>query len=479
MVVGVLGAALVLAAVWYIHSNRASQQRAAARRGKRQIPGWDSDPADAKSGDLVALRSAGSLQDYLMMRHEGGRCPVIAFWWGNRRVVSVSSPDTFKDTENLYNRPSNIFSSCVEPLNGPESIISMNDAEWEKRRKLLYSTVRGTRLGSFFEPLIRIAQETERKWTPGMSIVTRKVFRITLKGILDTSLLDIFEDDSGIDEFIEVYHACKTEMDDRIISPSPSADSKREKDFQGNRKQLMGFLKQMIEVRRSQKNSKEVRPLLDVLLNSGAPEEQILSDMVAFVGGFHTVGFFATWLLYYLARNCHVQDKLCREIKEKVGNDYGEKLKMYTLSSDSYLRQVIDEALRMSATAAFEAHYCNEDLIVGEYCVPAKTPIIHAIGVVMGDEQIWTNPGTFDPDRFAPGSKHAKRGTEFRPFAVPNTRRCPANHFSYLMMSVYISVLLRRFVITSTVEDTSGKVFGIATSPGDAVSINIQLRTDF
>ena len=418
--------AVVLAILWYTRSSRGSTRRSSSHH---HIPGWNAVPADPNMGDLTAVLSAGSLQAYLSKRHKGGRCPVISFWWRDQRVVSVCSKETFKNTEDLYNRPTLIFAQCFEPLHGTDSIQSVNDAEWEQRKKLLHGTIRGTRLESFFGELVEIARETGQKWRPGVKIVTRDLFRMTLKAILNTSLLNVFEDDDGVDEIIEAYHVCKTEMDARVVHPPPAAGSKRERYFQSNLARLQGHLEKMLQIRQSQSDGKEI-PLLDALISSHAPEGQIVSDMVTFLGGFHTVGYFATWTLHYLARHQEIQDKICDEINEKVGSDYGEKLKSYTLSSSSYLRQVLDEALRMSTTVSFSAHYCNEDLIVGGYSIPAKTPIIHAIGVALTDKETWGNPDTFDPDRFAPGSIHAKRGLEFRPFGVPNIRRCPANQFT-------------------------------------------------
>ena len=82
-------------------------------------------------------------------------------------------------------------------------------------------------------------------------------------------------------------------------------------------------------------------------------------------------------------------------------------------------------------------------MLTDEYFVPAMTPIIHAIEVAMKVEEVWENPDQFNPDRFAPGSRHAKRGFEFRPFGVPDIRHCPTNQFTNFMVSVYVTILLK------------------------------------
>ena len=55
-------------------------------------------------GDLGELAAKGSLQEYLYHLHDTGCCPVTSFWWGKTHVVSVCSPQAFKDTVKLTDR---------------------------------------------------------------------------------------------------------------------------------------------------------------------------------------------------------------------------------------------------------------------------------------------------------------------------------------------------------------------------------------
>ena len=59
-------------------------------------------------GDLKDLSAHGSLHEYLMHRHDNGRCPITTFWLEKQRVVSVCSPEGFKDTRRLTDRPSRL-----------------------------------------------------------------------------------------------------------------------------------------------------------------------------------------------------------------------------------------------------------------------------------------------------------------------------------------------------------------------------------
>ncbi len=452
--------------------------RPAFQRRPPNPPGWTNPPDDPTAGDLRVVRSTGSLHNFLLRQHGGGRHPVSSFWWRDKRVVTVCSPKAFKDTENLYNRPKLIFAPCFEPLHGSSSIQSINGTDWKQRKRLLHGTIRGRHLESFFSDFVCIAQESEERWSAfGRRIpLMTEMFRMVLKAILCSSLGNIFEDDSGIESLANTYHLCKCEMDQRVLDPlPPSKESLRERDFQKNLKCLNDTLKQMKNDRENRKKDKDL-PLLDTLLTSEASEQCVLNDMVTFLGGFHTASYFMTWALTYLAQYPNIQETLYQEIEEQVGGECGDKLKAYALTSSSYMRQFLDEALRMSTTVSFSGHYSDHDVVVDGCYVPAKTPIIHAIGVMMMNEDVWEDPRCFNPDRFAPESKHAKRGLEFRPFGIPHVRRCPANQFVYFMASVYIAVLLHRFIFVPEDQEIREKSFGIASSPKGEIFVQVKLR---
>ena len=55
------------------------------------------------------------------------------------------------------------------------------------------------------------------------------------------------------------------------------------------------------------------------------------------------------------------------------------------------MRQVEDETLRLSTLAPFAARYSDKDVVVCDYAVPARTPIITALGVALKNVTQWEN----------------------------------------------------------------------------------------
>ena len=125
-------------------------------------------------------------------------------------------------------------------------------------------------------------------------------------------------------------------------------------------------------------------------------------------------------------------------------------MKSYITESKSYLQQVqLNESMCLSIPLPVSVLTIvhDKDIMVDGHCVPAGTPIIHALGVVMNNKAIWECPERFNPDCFAPGSRHAKRGFKYLPFGITDIRGCPTNPFTYMMVSVFVTILVATFPI--------------------------------
>jgi hypothetical protein len=97
--------AILTVVVAFTLQRRSSNTAENTALSSKLIPGWDKKPADLETGDLEVALSTGSLGEFLIQKHKGGKCPVTSFWWRDRRVVSVCTPRAFKETAHIYDRP--------------------------------------------------------------------------------------------------------------------------------------------------------------------------------------------------------------------------------------------------------------------------------------------------------------------------------------------------------------------------------------
>ena len=55
------------------------------------------------------------------------------------------------------------------------------------------------------------------------------------------------------------------------------------------------------------------------------------------------------------------------------------------------LRQVLNEVLRLTVLGPFAGRYSDDDVMIGDYLIPAGTTIVIALGVALNNETIWKN----------------------------------------------------------------------------------------
>lgn len=70
------------------------------------VPGLN--PRDEVTGNVDDISDAGSFHEFLVDLHEIYG-PVASFWFGKQYCVSVSNANTFKDVQNLFDRPGIFF----------------------------------------------------------------------------------------------------------------------------------------------------------------------------------------------------------------------------------------------------------------------------------------------------------------------------------------------------------------------------------
>nr|QZM07470.1 cytochrome P450 monooxygenase CYP9EL1 [Lasioderma serricorne] len=185
-------------------------------------------------------------------------------------------------------------------------------------------------------------------------------------------------------------------------------------------------------------------------------DEDIMSQaLVFFLGGFETTSNLVCHVVYELALNPEVQEKLTKEIDETIGTTDTE-LTYEKIAEMKYLDMVVSEALRKWPPAIVTDRRC-----VKRYVVPAQregeTDLILEKGSVVllpmwamhRDPKYFPNPEKFDPERFNEvNRKNVDQGCYF-PFGV-GPRSCIGSRFAILETKILVTRLLQKFQFAPT-----------------------------
>ncbi|XP_076364772.1 cytochrome P450 20A1-like [Tachypleus tridentatus] len=180
------------------------------------------------------------------------------------------------------------------------------------------------------------------------------------------------------------------------------------------------------------------------------------------------------WAIYFLATHKDVQEKVYKELKDVVGSS---SLSYTVLPKLKYLRQVINETLRMAAVEPWTARCQDLDAEIGGHIIPKKTPVIQALGVVLHSENYWSLPKMFNPDRFDEDDTNSRSKLAFQPFGFSGKRKCPGSDLVYVQLALYISVICTKFELHLVDGQVVNPLQRVITRPEDEVWITISPRS--
>lgn len=203
------------------------------------------------------------------------------------------------------------------------------------------------------------------------------------------------------------------------------------------------------EIREQKQRGVPSSTLISKMLEAVDPEtgermdEKEIYDqvMTLLVGGMDTSGDTLFWTLYSLAKHRHVMAR----VRDEVDGVLGGRAPTYEdVQKLPYLRRVIDETLRLYPPSWATARETLGPDNLGGYDVPAGTNVLLLSYVIQRRPEFWTDPETFDPDRFLPERSQGRHPLAYFPFGG-GQRKCIGFQFALLELTLAISTIMQRF----------------------------------
>ncbi|HEY5878829.1 MAG TPA: cytochrome P450 [Nakamurella sp.] len=216
----------------------------------------------------------------------------------------------------------------------------------------------------------------------------------------------------------------------------------------------INLVKGLIEDRRRQGDAADNTDLLGRMLTGvdkqsgeGLPDDNIIAQCLTFlVAGHETTSGLLSFAIHYLMKNPRYIETARRQVDDVLGDsDAPTYEQVHRLT---YVRQILDESLRLWPTAPMFTRAPGEDTVIGgKYLLPkgigvsVLLPMLHRDRSVWGEDAEDFNPGHFDPERFAQVPSLA-----YRPFGT-GLRACIGRQFALQEATLVLGMLLQRFDI--------------------------------
>ncbi len=171
---------------------------------------------------------------------------------------------------------------------------------------------------------------------------------------------------------------------------------------------------------------------------------QIITFLIA---GHETTSGLLSFATYFLVTHPEALERATEEVDRVLGRDPSVDPSYRQVGELRYVRQVLDESLRLWPTAPMFALYPKEGetTLGGRYRITKEDGLAVLIPMLHRDPAVWgEDPEAFDPDRFAPEREQSRPANAFKPFGN-GQRACIGRQFAMHEATLALAMILQRF----------------------------------
>jgi cytochrome P450 len=172
------------------------------------------------------------------------------------------------------------------------------------------------------------------------------------------------------------------------------------------------------------------------------PDKAVRDEVFTlFVAGHETTALTLTWMFFLLDGRPDVLGRMRAEVDAVL---QGRDPTFEDVPRLPYVRQVIEETLRLCPAAPMVARNVVEDDDIDGYQVRAGDVVLPFFWATHRNAAFWPDAEAFDPDRFTPERSANRHSWSFIPFSG-GPRTCIGNMFALVESSILVAQLLTRF----------------------------------
>jgi cytochrome P450 len=343
--------------------------------------------ADPLGSNLAARRDFGDVwQLHLMSRRDPF---VVTCHPDHVRSLFTSAPD---------DAPSLTGESPLRPILGPSSVLTAVGARHMRQRKLLLPPFHGEAVQRYVEMIEAVAEREIDSWrlstefalAPRMQAVTLDVIMGGVFGIVGTPRRGSSE--FRLREGIRRMLAASTKPLYQLIELRNAGRREPRGILRAALALVDRHVYALIRARRSSGSDADRHDVLSLLLEARDEDGVALTDrelrdelMTLVLAGHETTANSLAWTFERLLRTPAAYDRLREETRA---------------GDDTYLEATITEAMRNRPVIPMVVRMANRRWQLGDYVIPARTPVAISIAALHHREDVYPDPLVFRPERF-------------------------------------------------------------------------------
>jgi len=224
------------------------------------------------------------------------------------------------------------------------------------------------------------------------------------------------------------------------------------------RKEMVRIFSKVIQARKdSGLDTSESTDILQIFIDmkykdgTTLDNDQIVGLLIALLfAGQHTSSITSTWTIMFLLHNPRCFDEVMKEQETVFGSEdkLNEPLNFDLVAEMEYLQNCVKESLRMHPPLIMLMRMAMQDIettLEGKkYIIPKGDIVITSPAVASRMPSVFTNPDSFEPERFGADRNEHKTPFSFLGFGG-GMHACMGQQFGVLQVKTIVSLLLRNY----------------------------------
>jgi cytochrome P450 len=415
-------------------------ERPQALPGPQRYPVLGMLPHLRKGPHVFFLRTA--------LQHGGVAC------LGRPDRLLVSHPDAVRHVlvENHRNYIKGKYTERLRILIGNGLPVADGES-WLQQRRLMQPAFHRQHLAAWASGIADLTAATLEQWQRksarpfDIAAEMRQLTQQIIVKLLFGAEVDSAEADAVGRAFAEITEYINYRETSLLPLPAswPIARHRRLKQAQ---RLLDQFVHHIIDQRRANASG-DSADLISMLLaaqdeetGAGMSDQQLYDEVrTIFFGGYDTTSNALAWVWYLLAQHPDVEQRLQHELDTVLA---GRAPAYQDLAKLTYLRMVIEEAMRLYPPAWITVRTVVADDQIHGYRVPAGAKVLISPYVTHRLPAFWEQPEAFDPERFRPERAGARHRGAYIPFGV-GPRLCIGSNLAMLEAQLIVATMAQRY----------------------------------
>ena len=367
----------------------------------------------------------------------------------------VNHPDYIQHVLQLNHQnysKENYTYQMLRPVLG-KGLLTSDGPHWLRQRRLIQPAFKRKRLADFGTLITTATIELLEDWDSRAAQnrpidVAEEMRHLTLRIIGETLFGTDVSVESGrigtaftsLNE--DVTYRLKTVFVPPLWVPTP-----RNLAFRRARTELDAIVYAVIANRRQSGDSGS--DLLGMLLaardeanGEGMTDQQLRDEvMTLMLAGHETTATALTWTWYLLSEHPRVVQRMWAELDDVLG---GRIPTVDDLPALVYMKQVIQESLRLYPPVWIISRTAIDDDRVGPYEIPAGTVVLLSQYVTHRHPDFWGNPEHFEPERFSPERTANRHRYAYFPFGG-GPRLCIGDNLAMMEIQLILATIAQRY----------------------------------